>query len=230
MTLDHAPSKLEWKSQTRLLDEVADALRERIYAGTYQPGDTLRQELLASEFGISRTPLREALRVLERDGLLTHQAGRGVKVASADRARLLDAYALREVIDGVAARFAAHRADAESVGRLTRLVAEQRGVIEPWEPRAYTQSNVNFHLAVMDAAGNDSLRMHIPLLRMTSQVFTPGISLSLERARQAIDEHEAIVAAIAKRDGDEAERLARAHIRETMTTLAGDNAISETIS
>ena len=58
----------EWRSQSRLLDEVAQALRERIYAGVYAPGATLRQEKIAAEFGISRTPLREALRVLERDG------------------------------------------------------------------------------------------------------------------------------------------------------------------
>ncbi len=96
----------EWRSQTRLLDEVADALRERIYAGDYAPGAILRQEHIAAEFGISRTPLREALRVLERDGLVIHLPGRGVRVASADLTRLIDAYAVREVLDGVAARFA----------------------------------------------------------------------------------------------------------------------------
>ncbi len=67
----------EWRSQTRLLDEVAEALRERIYAGVYAPGAILRQEHIAAEFGISRTPLREALRVLERDGLVIHLPGRG---------------------------------------------------------------------------------------------------------------------------------------------------------
>ena len=77
-------SAFEWRSQTRLLDEVADALRERIYSGIYAPGAILRQEQIATEFGISRTPLREAFRVLERDGLVVHQAGRSVRVASAD--------------------------------------------------------------------------------------------------------------------------------------------------
>ena len=98
---------LEWRSQSRLLDEVAQVLRERIYAGAYPPGATLRQERIAAEFGISRTPLREAFRVLERDGLVVNKPGSGVRVATADLPKLLDAYAVREAMDGVAARNAA---------------------------------------------------------------------------------------------------------------------------
>ncbi|WP_210496092.1 GntR family transcriptional regulator [Microvirga antarctica] len=222
MRLHDRPPAFTWNSQARLLDEVADVLRERIYAGTYRPGDVLRQESLATEFGISRTPLREALRVLERDGLVHHQAGRGVKVASADRARLLDAYALREVVDGLAARFAAERADRATIEALDGLVARQVEIVAPWEPRVYTQSNVDFHLAVIAAARNEFLDTHIPLVRMTSQVFTPAYSLSLDRALQGIGEHRHIVEAIAAGDGAAAERLARAHIRETMTRLTRD--------
>ena len=81
---------LAWRSQSRLLDEVAQALRERIYAGVYAPGATLRQERIAAEFGISRTPLREAFRVLERDGLVVNKPGSGVRVATADLPKLLE--------------------------------------------------------------------------------------------------------------------------------------------
>lgn len=112
----------EWRSQTCLLDEVAEALRERIYAGDYAPGAILRQEHIAAEFGISRTPLREALRVLERDGLVIHLRS-GVRVASADLTRLIDAYAVREVLDGVAARFAAERASDADIAKLRAHVA-----------------------------------------------------------------------------------------------------------
>lgn len=212
----------EWRSQTRLLDEVAEALRERIYAGVYAPGAILRQELMAAEFGISRTPLREALRVLERDGLVIHLPGRGVRVASADLPRLIDAYAVREVLDGVAARFAAERATDEDIIRLREHVAGQSAVVDPWDPKAYTQSNVDFHMAVMNTAGNASLTAFLPLLRMTSQVFAPSFSLSVDRARDAIGEHAAIVEAIAARNGEEAERLARAHIRATTARLKAE--------
>ncbi|GLU27061.1 GntR family transcriptional regulator [Brucella sp. NBRC 12950] len=217
----------EWRSQTRLLDEVAEALRERIYAGVYAPGAILRQEHIAAEFGISRTPLREALRVLERDGLVIHLPGRGVRVASADLTRLIDAYAVREVLDGVAARFAAERATDEDIAKLRAHVAGQATVVDQWDPKAYTQTNVDFHMAVMDAAGNASLIAFVPLLRMTSQVFAPSFSLSVDRARDAIREHGAIVEAIASRDGEEAERLARSHIRVTTARLEAEMPLQE---
>ncbi len=212
-------SSYKWSSQTRLLDEVAQALRESIYAGQYAPGTILRQEHIAAEFGISRTPLREALRMLERDGLIIHLPGRGVRVASVDLPHLLDAYAVREVIDGVAARFAAERADATAIAGLEKLIMHQRSIIEPWDSKAYTQSNVDFHLAVMVAGGNVSLENFVPLLRMTSQVFAPAFALSAERAKNAIEEHSLIVEAIIRKDGAGAEELARQHIRKTINSL-----------
>lgn len=212
-------SSYKWSSQTRLLDEIAQALRESIYAGQYAPGTILRQEQIAAEFGVSRTPLREALRVLERDGLIVYLPGRGVRVANVDLPHLLDAYAVREVIDGVAARFAAERADEAAIADLYQLVARQRTIIDPWDAKAYTQSNVDFHLAVMAAGGNASLDGFVPLLRMTSQVFAPFFSLTATRAKNAIEEHGRIVEAIAAKDGMAAEELARQHIRRTIESL-----------
>lgn len=212
-------SNYKWSSQTRLLDEIAQALRESIYAGHYAPGTILRQEQIAAEFGVSRTPLREALRVLERDGLIVYLPGRGVRVASVDLPHLLDAYAVREVIDGVAARFAAERADEAAIAGLQALIEHQRSIIEPWDPKAYTQSNVDFHLAVMAAGNNASLDGFVPLLRMTSQVFAPFFALSAARARDAIEEHSLIVEAIGRKDGASAEELARRHIRRTINSL-----------
>ncbi len=101
------PNKVQWRSRVRLVDEVADELRERIYSGSYALGSKLRQEELAEELQVSRTPLREALRVLESEGLLHSEPGRGVRVVPADVKKFLAAYQLREVIDGLAARLAA---------------------------------------------------------------------------------------------------------------------------
>ncbi|AHK46686.1 MULTISPECIES: GntR family transcriptional regulator [Ensifer] len=209
----------EWRSQSRLLDEVAQALRERIYAGVYAPGATLRQERIAAEFGISRTPLREALRVLERDGLVVNKPGSGVRVATADLPKLLDAYAVREAMDGVAARNAAERATASEIKALAKQIDQQQKVVERWDPGAYTQSNVVFHEAIVSASRNASLASLGPLLRMTSQVFAPAFSLSSERASTAVAEHRLIVEAIAARDPDQAEKLARAHIHATAMRL-----------
>ncbi len=210
---------LEWRSQSRLLDEVAQALRERIYAGVYAPGATLRQERIAAEFGISRTPLREALRVLERDGLVVNKPGSGVRVATADLPKLLDAYAVREAMDGVAARNAAERATPAEIEKLAKLVDLQTSLIKDWNPSAYVQSNVDFHLAIIGVARNASLASLVPLLHLTSQVFAPALALSNERAAAAVAEHIEILDAIRARKPDEAERVARAHIHATAVRL-----------
>ena len=210
---------LAWRSQSRLLDEVAQALRERIYAGVYAPGATLRQERIAAEFGISRTPLREAFRVLERDGLVVNKPGSGVRVATADLPKLLDAYAVREAMDGVAARHAAERATPAQIRQLANLVERQRKLIADWNASGYSQSNIDFHLAVIDAAGNASLSPLVPLLHLTSQVFAPAFALSCERAAAAVAEHDDILDAIRKHQPDDAERLARAHIHATAVRL-----------
>jgi DNA-binding GntR family transcriptional regulator len=210
---------LEWRGQSRLLDEVAQALRERIYAGVYAPGVTLRQERIAAEFGISRTPLREALRVLERDGLVVNKPGSGVSVATADLPRLLDAYAVREAMDGVAARQAAERATQAEIQQMTKQIERQKKIVQNWSPSAYSQSNVEFHLAIMKAARNASLTPLEPLLHLTSQVFTPALALSSERASAAVAEHGEILDAIRKREPEEAERVARGHINATAVRL-----------
>ena len=209
----------EWRSQSRLLDEVAQALRERIYAGVYGPGATLRQERIAAEFGISRTPLREAFRMLERDGLVVNKPGSGVRVATTDLPKLIDAYAVRSAMDGVAARYAAERATQAEITQMEKWVARQKEVLENWSPSAYSQSNVEFHLTIIKASGNVSLEPLTPLLHMTAQVFAPALSLSSQRASGAVAEHCEILEAIRKRDPDEAERIARAHIDGTAATL-----------
>jgi DNA-binding GntR family transcriptional regulator len=212
---------LEYRSRTRLVDEVAQVLRERIYAGRYGAGEPLRQEHLAADLRVSRTPLREAIRVLEREGLLHSEPGRGVRVVTADRATLLDAYALREVVDGLAARLAAERAGEPEAARLRELVAQQRATLDPFDAGAYTLSNVAFHATVTEIAANAFLQGELPLMRLTSQVFTPVDLIGAVHARLAVDQHAAIVQAIAAGDGPEAERRARAHIRSTITRLEG---------
>jgi DNA-binding GntR family transcriptional regulator len=212
-------SELELRERIRLVDEVAQLLRERIYSGAFPPGTKLRQEQLAEQLRVSRTPLREALRVLERDGLVHAEPGRSVRVVEADPCALVEAYRLREAVDGIAARLAAERATHEGIERLQRHLAVQRGALDPWDAGTYTITNVEFHTMVMQMAGNRYIMSELPLVRMTSQVFTPVGLLPPERGRTAVADHAEIVAAIAGRDGDRAEDRARHHIRQTILGL-----------
>ena len=210
---------VEWKSRTRLVDEVVEVIRDRIYEGDYQPGAPIRQEQLATELNVSRTPLREALRMLEREGLVKVAPGRGLRVVTADLPALLDAYQVREMIDGLAARLFARNADGALAARLDATIAEQEAALDPWTPTAYTAANVAFHRAIVEGSQNEHVVAQLPLVRMTSQIFTPLKLLDAERAASAVEEHRAVAAAIAAGNEEDAERLARAHIHTTIAAL-----------
>lgn len=208
-----------WRSRIRLVDEVVDVIRDRIYDGLYAPGEPIRQEQLAGELNVSRTPLREALRMLEREGLVKVAPGRGLRVVDADLSALIQAYEVREVIDGLAARLVARRRDGAVVGRLLDLAQWQRGMLDPWQPSGYTTSNIDFHRSIVEACGNEHLAAQLPLVRMTSQIFTPLRLLSVERAREAVAQHLRIAEAIDAGDEEAAETCARHHIRSTLAEL-----------
>jgi DNA-binding GntR family transcriptional regulator len=212
-------NRVNFRSRTRLVDDVAEELRERIYAGDYALGTPLRQEELAEELQVSRTPLREAIRVLTNEGLLHSEPNRTVRVVSADLKKFLAAYQVREVLDGLAARLAAGSADVPGRVAVGTIIDRQLQTIEPWDYEAYTKSNVEFHTAVIDLADNEYLRAQLPIVRMTSQVFGPVKLLEADRAALAVEQHRLIAAAIAEGDGDAAERLARAHIRSTIDRI-----------
>jgi len=210
---------VSWLSRVRLVDEVFQVLRERIYTGRYAPGESLPQVKIAAELQISRTPLREAFRMLEREGLVTVGANGTVSVISGDLQKLLDAYELREVIDGLAARLVAERASRRIAERIEPLLVEQRAALNPWTPERYTEANVRFHAALFELADNSFVSGQLPLVRITAQVFTPNALLSQERVYTAIAEHVAILDAIMQGDAARAETLARKHIRHSITEL-----------
>jgi DNA-binding GntR family transcriptional regulator len=214
-----ATDRVNFRSRVRLVDEVADELRERIYSGDYMPGQPLRQEALAEALEVSRTPLREAIRVLENEGLLHSERNRTVRVVSADVKRYVAAYQLREVLDGLAARLATEAAGEGKREALEEIIARQQAALDPWDHAEYTAANVAFHKAVMDLAANEYLSAQLPVVRMTSQVFGPIKLLEPERAAVAVEQHRQIAAAIAAGDPAESERLARAHIRSTIERI-----------
>jgi DNA-binding GntR family transcriptional regulator len=215
-----ATERINLRRRVRLVDEVAEELRERIYAGDYALGEPLRQEALAEDLQVSRTPLREAIRVLENEGLLYSERNRTVRVVSGDVKKFLAAYQLREVLDGLAARLAAASSDQAGRQAPSEIIERQHAALDPWDHAAYTAANVEFHKAVMDLADNEYLSAQLPIVRMTSQVFGPVRLLEPERAASAVEQHRQIAAAIAAGDTEESERLARAHIRSTMDSIA----------
>lgn len=202
-----------------LVDEITTVLRERIYSNHYPPGARLRQERLCAELGISRTPLREAFRTLEQEGLIRTEPGKGARVVTGDIDTLIAAYQLRAVVDGLAARLVADGPHHSSTRELRQCIDLQTRALDPWDPWQYSRSNVVFHERIVHLTGNEFVQGQASLIRITGQVFAPVAVMERDSAVRAIGEHTAILAAIEDGDGAAAERVARAHIEQTIAEL-----------
>ena len=190
-------------------DRAYRALHDRIAEGVIAPGDRLREAALAEEFGLSRTPVREALRRLESDGLLVHEPHRGMVVRTLDHRAVTELYLIREVLEGTAAALAARHASDAEIDTLHEMVETQAGVDDGVEA---ARLNKLFHRALYRGAHNRYLIDMLDGLA-TSMTLLGRTTLSLPgRAGNAYEEHRAIIEALHAHDPEAAERAARAHI------------------
>ncbi len=191
-----------------LRDQVRDELRARIGDGRLPPGQRLIEQTLATEFGVSRLPIREAVRSLESEGLVTTVPRKGVVVAELSRGDIEHLYEVRRVLEALTVRLAASRAEPEEVRHLTELVAEARSAVSDTNHSAVVRLSIEFHQYLTRMAGNPFLISALePLTSRLQWVIGHGY----EHARD-VREHDAIVDAIASHDSERAESLALAHI------------------
>ncbi len=191
---------------------VYRALCDAIERGQFRQGERIREEEVAQSLGVSRTPVREALGRLQARGLLEMAPGRGLVVVELSKQRVSELYAMREVLEGTAARFAAQHASAAEVDALKRLVGELRRVLGDEQESA--RLNRLFHQAIYEAAHNAYLLHALNELR-DAMALLPGTTYSAAgRTQSSCDEHDLMVSAIERRNAAAAEEAARQHIRE----------------
>lgn len=183
--------------------------------GIYSPGDRLVESELAERFGVSRTPVREALQRLETQGVLIRDA-RSLIVASLDHNQLAELYTVRAELEALAARLAARHATPEEIRVLARMVAADRQ--GDLDPRALAQSNRRFHHQIHLASHNRYLVQQLDMLHRSMALMARTTLAAEGRAPRALDEHQAIVDAIAAGDGDAAAAALRAHISNAYET------------
>lgn len=219
--------------RSRLLDDVVAQLRDDIVTGRLAAGTRLTQIDLAKRLQVSRTPLREAFRILEQDGLLRSSDNNGtVEVVTVTSDDLREMYELREVIDGLAAKLAARRglsSDAET--RARSFLTEMEESVEPFDPLRRMNAHAEFHELIARESGNHKLCDFLPLIRSSSaSLFMPHAndvgSLLLDLDGQptrfkdilntAHEQHAEILQAILARDPVSAEAAARKHIQRTI--------------
>ncbi|HRW16718.1 GntR family transcriptional regulator [Amaricoccus sp.] len=188
---------------------------EAIDQGDYRPGDRLVESELAERFGVSRTPIREALQRLETQGVLARD-GRSLMVSSLDHNQLGELYVVRAELEALAARLAAQHAAPEEIRVLHDMIRRDREIVD--RPEILARSNKRFHRQIHLASHNRYLVAQLEMVHR-SMVLLATTSLAAEgRGAQALDEHAAIVGAIETRDGAAADAAIRNHISRAFET------------
>jgi len=205
-------------------DAVLAALRSEILTGQLGPGDQIVQELLAERYGVSRVPLREALKTLESEGQVVYHPHRGYFVAELSVADLLEVYRLRALLEAEAIRAAVPTLGDDDVDALADLAHEIDLAADGGDVIAMTAANRRFHFAVFDAAGMPRLsRLLRQLWEATDAYRALYFQASANRARVA-GEHAAMVQALRDRD---AETLVALHDRHRDNSVDAVRAVLE---
>lgn len=197
-------------------DFVFESLRDAIADGRIAVGERVREIEIAQSLGVSRTPVREALQRLHERGLLVFGAGRGLVVAGLSQHQVLQLYAMREILEGSAARFAAQHATETDIVILYRLQRELANAAP--DAGALAALNRQFHQAIYEAAHNQYLQQTLNMLHDSLALFHNTTFRMPVRRSDSDEEHRRIVAAIERRDPNGAEEAAREHIRRAQRT------------
>lgn len=200
-------------------ERVASELRSMILSGEYLPGERIVQEDLAERFGASRLPVRDALRLLEADGLVTLVANTGAWVAKLSLAECEEVYQIRERVEPLLMRMSVPGLTSEVIARLHELVSEMRDTDSIEE---FLRLDRDFHNLSYSGAVTGMLGDFVARLWNTTQHYRRAFSelYGVHTNRAVHLEHELLVLAIERGDVDEAERIVHAHIRRTRLSLA----------
>jgi DNA-binding GntR family transcriptional regulator len=188
---------------------------EAIDRGDLRPGQRLVETELAVRLGVSRTPVREALSRLEAQGVVARD-GRSLRVATLDHDQLGELYEVRGVVEGLAARLAARHAAPEEIAVLAEMVEGDRKVLG--DARALALANRRFHRQLHRASHNRYLIQMLESMRRSMALLSTTTLAAPGRAGQSLDEHAAIVEAVARRDEAAAQAAAERHISHAYRT------------
>jgi len=201
-----------------LYQEVAELLRQRIFKRELEPGSWIDEMKIAEEFGISRTPLREALKVLAAEGLVTMKVRRGAYVTEVSETDLADVYHLLSLLESDAAGVVAQRATDEQIKELQQLHKELEAAANNRDK--FFTLNERFHMRLLQIAGNRWRDQMVADLRKVMKLNRQHSLLKVGRVKESMLEHRAIMEAIARRDGKTAVKRMQEHFRNGLEAAA----------
>lgn len=205
-------------SRTSLREQAVEVLRELIVNGTIQAGGRINEAELAAELGISRGPLREGIQRLGAEGLIEFRGNRGAYVRDVTIEDAKQMYEAREVFEVAAARLATQRATETEIAELERQIAEVDALLQVNSDSAYP-IDADFHKRILELSKNPYLERCGNELHAQLRIARLRSGNRPERTREALEEHRAVLVAIAKRDQEGAAEMMAKHIRNTLAAL-----------
>ncbi len=195
-----------------LYEEVADQLRVRIFAHELAPGTWIDEQTLAKEFGISRTPLREAIKVLAAEGLITMKLRRGAYVTEVNRGDLEQIFTILSLLEGQAAKEAATKAQEKDLNELDDMHLRLEKAAADRNLEQFFEVNVRFHERIIAIANNPWLTDVIADLRKVLKLQRKDALSRTGRLQSSLSEHREILKALLKRDPIATEQAMRTHL------------------
>ena len=209
----------EINSGASLADKVYAQLENDILSGVLTPDTPLSENKISAQLGVSRTPVREAFRRLEQDGLVSSVTGRGTVVLGVDDADVSDIFEIRQRLEGMAAARAAERMTPEQLSELEGVVELQEFYAMKGDPDGLRDTDSRFHELIYKCSGSRVLEELLGSLHHRIQRFRRKAMESEQRAERSAAEHRAILEALRSRDAEQAEKLVAEHIANARSNL-----------
>lgn len=217
--MDNYTGGKEEMDRYSLRGRVFNKIREDILAGNYKEKDELREAAISKELGVSRTPVREALRQLELEGLVNIIPNKGAYVNGITAKDIYDIYVIRSYLEGLCAKWACEHIEKDQIEELEEIIylSEFHIQKEHWE-QIFELDN-RFHLSLYKSCGSKILEHILSDYHHYVERVRKNTLSSQERARKASEEHKAILEAVITKDEDRAERLANEHIFQSIENI-----------
>jgi DNA-binding GntR family transcriptional regulator len=198
------------------IEKAYEVLRQRLVGGHYKPGTQLKEEPLAREFGVSRTPIRTALKRLVDDGLATADVGQGIHVAQWSEWDIEETFQLRMLLEPYAASLAAVRGGDEMLGRLKHSNEQMASAIEEGREDSIEriqEANRTFHHTLLDYSGSPRLRAFLDTMIDMPIIVRSFYLYSSAELKQSLQHHQDLTLAVESRDGELARQVMQLHLR-----------------
>jgi DNA-binding GntR family transcriptional regulator len=197
-----------------LYEEVADLIREKIFTHELSPGSWIDEKSLTTQFGISRTPLREAIKVLASEGLITMKIRRGAYVTEVDKNEIAQIFHVIALLEGNACKVVADKATEQQLELLDGIHLRLEKAAADRDIDRFFELNQEFHDKIQEISGNRWMRKVITDLRQVLKLQRRNSLTKMGRLEQSLQEHRQILSAIISRKGDEAQELMINHLQQ----------------